>query len=348
MTVMNAMTTGTSKIKNYTTLLVKLAIASVLIYWPIRQGTLDFHLLLQLLQERPGDWAIALLILIAISCIACYRWKLLLLLKATSPIPFLQVIKINWIGFLFNPILPGAASGDLVKILYAKDLDQNFSHSYLLSSVLTDRIFGLTAMALIAGIASLLSWNKVVHLSPQLTTLMLANLALLLAFASFIAFLLSPRIIQSTAQKFLLTIPWAGSRMAHFLGHFLFIGKNKTTIALCIALSCICQGCGIFIFWFLSHPHFSPQFSLLDLTTLYPLGIIAVSIPITPLGLGVGHVVFDRLFGFYAIAGGANYFNAYIFTHIVNYLLGVFPYLFSQRQIRVHDLNAIKLKLEQS
>lgn len=314
--------------------ILKLLVASVLIYWPMREGKLDFRLLGEFYHHRFGDWLLALLALMGTSCLSSYRWKCLLGLKASCKLSYLQIIKINWIGQFFDPILPGAASGDMIKILYARDMDKNISLSYLLSSVLVDRIFGLTALMMIMGIACCASWKQLTSLSPEVETLMLANMGLFLLFLGFLLFLFSPQKAHTPIKRVLAAIPWLGPSIGKLLEHFWFIGNNKAAIARCLFISILCQSTMVFVFWQLAHPHFPPHFTPLHLLTLYPIGIVTTSIPITPLGLGVGHVLFDRLFAFYGVAGGANYFNSYILTNIVNRLLGVFPYLLEKRPIR--------------
>ena len=312
---------------------LKLALAGILIYWPIREGKLDFSLFGKLIETRPEDWLLALLILIVISCLATYRWKCILEIKTKSRISYWQMIKVNWIGQLFNPILPGSVSGDVVKVWYAKDIDKSLSTDYLFSSIIIDRIFGFTSLVLVMGFASYWSWGELLARSPEMINIMFANIGIFVLFLGLIVFLLLPKRIQNPLQNLMGKIPWFGPLANRMIGHFWLIGEKRSSMGLCFAISIVCQMAGIFVFWFLSHPYFSSPFSLLDTAVIYPLGMIIVSIPITPLGLGVGHIAFDKLFGLYGISGGANFFNAYILTHTVNYVLGVFPYLLGRKRV---------------
>ena len=328
--------------KNLLIFFSKLAIACILIAWPIKQGKLDFNLLKEFLHHRSLDWLLALSILIAASFVSSYRWKYILDLKARSKVSYWQTVKINWIGLFFNPLLPGSASGDMVKILYARDMDKNLTPGYLFSSVLIDRIFGLISLIIIMGLASCLSWNKLMAISQEMEQLVWFNMGLFFCACGLICFLLSPKKIQNPIKKVLAIIPWVGIPISKLLDHFWFIGKKKSSIPFCILLSIPCQSLSIFVFWFLSHPYLASQISPLDLAVIYPLGFIIISIPITPMGLGLGHIVFDKLFDFYNISGGANYFNAYILTHIIKYMLGIFPYLLSRKKLSSRELDSLK------
>ena len=66
--------------------------------------------------------------------------------------------------------------------------------------------------------------------------------------------------------------------------------------------------------------------------SLIPLGLIATAIPISPAGIGVGHVAFENLYNLSGLKEGANIFNLFIINQILIYLLGVFPFLFYRRK----------------
>ena len=68
-----------------------------------------------------------------------------------------------------------------------------------------------------------------------------------------------------------------------------------------------------------------------SVATVYPLGIITMILPISPAGLGVGHVAFDRLFTMIGLHDGATVFNGYLIGILVPCLAGVFPYLALRR-----------------
>jgi hypothetical protein len=65
--------------------------------------------------------------------------------------------------------------------------------------------------------------------------------------------------------------------------------------------------------------------------TVFPLGLLTMMLPISPSGLGVGHVAFKRLFEAIGLAGGATVFNVYLLGQITPCLLGVFWFLSLRR-----------------
>ena len=52
-----------------------------------------------------------------------------------------------------------------------------------------------------------------------------------------------------------------------------------------------------------------------------------MAIPIAPAGIGVGHAVFDTLFGLFGINNGASLFNIYLLAIVAESLTGAIPYL---------------------
>ena len=68
-----------------------------------------------------------------------------------------------------------------------------------------------------------------------------------------------------------------------------------------------------------------------SVATVFPLGLLTLVIPISPAGMGVGHVAFDRLFTAIGLTGGATVFNMFILGQMVPCLFGVIPYLLMRR-----------------
>jgi hypothetical protein len=67
------------------------------------------------------------------------------------------------------------------------------------------------------------------------------------------------------------------------------------------------------------------------IATVFPLGLLTVVIPISPAGMGVGHVAFDRLYAAIGLSGGATVFNIFLLGQMVPCLFGVIPYLLLKR-----------------
>ena len=95
-------------------------------------------------------WFIAILIYFVAISVTSIRWGLLL--KATElPQSLVRAFRLTFIGIFFNNAVPGQTGGDLVRALYiAKENKARRTDS--VSTVVVDRILGITALALIAAV----------------------------------------------------------------------------------------------------------------------------------------------------------------------------------------------------
>jgi uncharacterized protein (TIRG00374 family) len=89
-----------------------------------------------------------------IQMLAAWRWRLLMDVQQMH-LPFFQAFKLTMAGNFFSMIIPGAVSGDLLKIGYA---GQYFTgrKTEILLTIMLDRILGLFAMFFAATLATLL------------------------------------------------------------------------------------------------------------------------------------------------------------------------------------------------
>ena len=77
-----------------------------------------------------------------------------------------------------------------------------------------------------------------------------------------------------------------------------------------------------------------------NLAVVFPVGLLATTIPIAPGGLGVGHAVFDHLFSLINITGGADVFNLFILGQMFCNLLAAIPYLLARESINLSEKEA--------
>jgi len=76
----------------------------------------------------------------------------------------------------------------------------------------------------------------------------------------------------------------------------------------------------------------------LDLATQFfimPIGLIAISIPIAPGGLGVGHAAFGELYRLVGVSGGADIFNLFWIVQFAVFLLGGILYLLYNNEFKM-------------
>ncbi|MBT3585444.1 MAG: flippase-like domain-containing protein [Halobacteriovoraceae bacterium] len=307
-------------------------------YWLFRSGKLDFSLVGKSLHMGYG-WLACLTCIFCQALFSSFRWKILLRIGTQAPLPAWSMIRLTWIGLFFNSVLPGAVTGDFIKMLYARDLDKNLSKTYLLTSVLMDRILGLFGLLFLLGLFSIFNYNAVIAVSPKIKNLLHFNFLLFAGVIVFFATLFLKRSIQELILKYCLVIPKLGKFIHNTLQQVWLIGRHKKAVFTCLAMSMALQFSNILAFYFISSPFYGVEVSLPHVFTFIPIGFIAVAIPITPAGLGTGHVAFQELFSLFGIQGGSSFFNLYFLCMISINLLGFIPYMLSGKK---HSLSETK------
>jgi len=312
-------------------IILKFIFATGIVYWLFSSGKLDFTLISKSFSVGYG-WLFCLISIIIQDLISAFRWKLILSPGVKSKLPNLQMIKLTWIGLFFNSVLPGAVTGDLIKLVYARDLDKEVSKTFLVTTVFMDRILGLMGLLSVMGFFSVIYYNDIIKLSPQLKPLIQINFLLFLGAIVFMTVLFFPKKLQENILKITDIVPVLGKHISKTLKQGWLIGENKKVVAISFVMSVGLQLLNVFSFWIITSPFYGKEVPFEHLVTIIPLGYIAVAVPISPSGLGVGHLIFDKLFSFVGIAGGANLFNLYFLCLIAVNLVGFFPYIFSGKR----------------
>lgn len=292
---------------------LKFILAGGILYWLVASGKLDFKILSSVLHEK-GRLSLAFLIIIINLLLITYRLKLILEIKSKVKIPFLKLVNYNWIGLFFNAVLPGSVSGDLIKIFYINKLDTSLSKKFLLGTVFVDRVIGLTGLVFILGISSFLNYSEFASLSQNLKMMIDFNLALL--FCAIISFIL------------LFTLKRVPKKIAPLWNSLRDLKGNLVRLT---AISVVVQFLSVILFWTLTAPFADTFFDLKHAFSFVPIGFIAMAIPISPSGLGVGHALFFKLFSYFNVTNGASLFNIYFFVTLFGNILGAIPYLFLRK-----------------
>ena len=111
--------------KSLAKLLVKILFAGAILYWLVSQDKLDFRLVGKSFQN-PVLWFTCFIILALQNVVGAIRWRLILKTKNVE-FSLLEIVRIQWIGQFFSVVLPGAVTGDLVKIGYITSLKKDIS-----------------------------------------------------------------------------------------------------------------------------------------------------------------------------------------------------------------------------
>ncbi len=312
--------------------IIKFVIAFVIIYWLFQRGQIDFSLIPKSLEYK-GIWAICFSILFINVIVTSLRWRFLLKIKSTAEIKIIDTIKLTWIGMFFSTVLPGAVTGDIIKLVYARDLDRTQSKSFFLTTIFLDRLIGLLGLLTILGIFTLIYYQEISVKSEQLAHLVNFNFLIFFGVLMAVATIFTPKKMQNILSGLAAKIPFIGHKFVHLFEQIWFIGTAPKTVFLCICMSLIGQSCNVFAFITLAYPFLSAPIDMGHAFTFIPLGMVGTAIPITPAGLGVGHALYSALFGFFGINNGASLFNLFFLANVGINLIGAIPYTLFTKKI---------------
>lgn len=271
----------------------KILFAVGLIYWLWNSGKLNFSSLKYFLAPQ---WAFLGLSLIGINLfIGSERWRLLLKTQ-NRPTTSLSAFKLSMIGMFFNYAMPGGVGGDVVKAYYFHK-DHSNSKVISVTSILIDRILGLYAMLLMGLIVMIYDYNHIATI-PELQSLFYvvtlvtvgASLGLFLVFSSQVH-------RAGHLQKLIQKLPMADRLQRLYTSCYQY-GRSPSDLLKVILLSWVGQAFSIF-FLILAGTLSGATAPWATYFLVAPLGFIAIGLPLTPAGVGIGQAAFYVLFNLY-------------------------------------------------
>lgn len=305
---------------------LKLILAAGLLWWLISSGKLNWTLLLEM-RRYPHRLLLAFVFCAFNLLIATWRLRFLLQARSTLQLKLRELFALNWMGMFFSSVLPGSVTGDVVKVFYIQRIDPGFSKAFLLFVCLLDRVMGLMGLILMMGVFSLANYAALIELSPSLAPLLKFNFLLLSAvLLGLVVFFALPHWPQVILDK--LTARYTNRSVLRRLGQlWTDLSAARPQIGKAITLSIFIQFLGAVIFYLLVSPQFQTELSLPMALSFIPLGFMAIALPISPAGLGVGHAAFEGLFQMAGEPNGANFFNMYFVVMLLFNVLGIIPWL---------------------
>ncbi len=316
-------------------LFLKIGFVGAILFYLVESGRLNFERLL-LFQEAPGVLLLMLAVLaLMVVPMTAMRWWLLLRAIGLQ-VPPLRTFLLTWIGNFFNTTLPGAVTGDVVKGYYIIRSQQEEGRTRAFMTLLIDRfvgLFGLIFMAfgaLVANLNLILARQSLHSLAWLITGLFGGTLV-------FYAIALFPfREGRDPFVRLLQRLPGSAFTLKVYHAFKSYQYRKPTllaTLLLAIAIHSL-----IALLFFQAAQLLG--IGGLDLATQFfimPIGLITVSLPIAPGGVGVGHAAFESLYHLVGLNGGADVFNLFIVVQLGVYLLGGIPYFLYGQSYRVPE-----------
>jgi hypothetical protein len=319
---------GTSR-RSLVVFAIKVVVAAALIGWLVRSGALDFGAL-RILFRKPLLLALDLAVFSGGIVIATLRWRALLSI-ADVEVPLKRLFLLQLTAQFFNIVIPGNVGGDVVKALYvARDADKSKRTSILLI-VFVERVIGLAGLVVMATLITALRgrvlWGDPL-LRPLATTVALLGAGLVLGA---VAFMVLMRVAGERMESWTSGTTAIAKLLNQLVAAFRLFSHGPSKLVVALVLSMAGHAFAMALFTALTHAISGQDVAYSAVATVFPLGLLTLVLPVSPAGLGVGHVAFDRLFSAIGLRGGATIYNVYLLGQIVPCFVGVVPYLSLRR-----------------
>ncbi|HVH47774.1 MAG TPA: lysylphosphatidylglycerol synthase transmembrane domain-containing protein [Labilithrix sp.] len=320
---------STSRTKTRLVFFAKAAFAVLLIVWLVRSGHLDMGAL-RILIERPWLLAMNLGLFTIGACVTTLRFSVLLGL-ADVHVPLRSLFRLQMTAYFFNVVIPGNIGGDVVKALYVARDEPKEKRTTILLVAFVERLLGVAALVLLATFITLA--RPAIWSDPLLRPLATAVVAI--GGATLIGGTLALVIVRKAGAK-LDQFTSGPSKLSKLLNQLVasmrLLSAGPRRLVTALGLSMFSHALAMAFFTALTRALLQKDVPYTAVATVFPLGLLTLMIPISPSGLGVGHVAFKRLFEAIGLAGGATVFNVYLLGQITPCLLGIFPFLSLKRR----------------
>jgi uncharacterized membrane protein YbhN (UPF0104 family) len=283
--------------------LLQIVIASLAITWVVATGKLDF----QLLSHHLG-WRILLpwgSLYLLVQVTQTVRWWLFAR-GMGLPLTLASAARQMGVGMfwgLFTPALMG------VDVSRAVTMNREFPGQAgpVVLSILADRLILVVASLLLSACALPFAWPLATRHAVLLTMALLAAVAGIGLFVAMLALIYAPVERWSWSRKLI-----AGQLATTYaaLRHF----RERPGLLLSgLVLGLLGQGLCVGLVGMLMIRGWGDGVSWADLLLVVPIGWHAMSLPVAPMGVGVGQVAFEQLFMWAgcAVGIGATVITAY-------------------------------------
>jgi len=320
------------KLNSKITFILKCLISLILLYWLIQNGELSY----KNIEVGLSNLKLVLFFLVLTFCqlfIGSIRTYFLMQFNAQGKY-FRRILYITWASSFINCIAPSALFGEVFRIKELLTVDSNLNKDNTFYAIVFSKIFSILSLVAITVVSSLSVQSHPQEIQWFLYSLyiILISFASIYLFRKEFIFLLGP--LFEKAHN-LSNSQLIRQRFDNFKQYHLRLLENKKKVFLIILVSLGIQILNTISFLLIIYT-INPDINsnILELTYVIPLGIIAMLLPVSISGIGVGHLAFSQLLGMFAITNGADIFTIYFaYSYLFNFI-GLIPFLMVQKKMK--------------
>jgi glycosyltransferase 2 family protein len=282
---------------------------------------------------NPLPLTFALLLIFLSILVGASRWWLLLQSQGAK-IPYLKILRINWIGAFANNFLPTGIGGDAFRLFYVCR-EAPSKKAIAVTTVIVDRFIGLLALTILVLVSivvtvGVMSDNEILMSLASQVGLALVFFLILTAIAIYF-------VMKTTGKKIIFRlIPWEKlqSLVLSFFAAIRAYHSKLGVIAISIFLSLLIHLLTILAIVLVGQMLFPNVIPVCGYFFATPLSMIANQLPLTPGGIGIAELSFDqicRVISPQSGVGFATIFLTFRVLFILSSLVGGVMWLFYQK-----------------
>jgi uncharacterized membrane protein YbhN (UPF0104 family) len=316
-------------------LVLRLAIGIGILVYLAKSGQINFSALGSLVHAWPITLAAVAFLLLDIFFMSVRAS--LLFRNARLSLSLGHSLKLNLIGFLFSTFLPGAAGGDIAKLVYATR-ENHGRRAEVATVLILDRLVGLFSLILLPLLFAPL-FPELLNSVPVLKRILYFDA--LLAGCMFAGTMLVMFFSPTRSLVSLLLGRWTGVKnlALRVVQAMAVHGKARGALFLVLLLSLLAN-LSLIVVTGLGLYAVSPGSFSTRLILVAPIGHLVNSLPLTPGGIGVGETAFNTLFALTGMTGGAETLLCLRVWNIFVGLPGLLVYLLGMGRI-VHPYEEV-------
>lgn len=239
-------------------------------------------------KARLEYWLLGLTMFLLGIVIKTFRWQVLLEALEIH-ISAAELLQLNFIGFLFNNILPSGIGGDVVK-MYELSKDSRQSAESV-NAVFVDRVVGLVVAQFLALVAALIAYRMVS------TEVLFVTLALFLGSLLAMWMLVQESVWEAILQRVPFLNAWQDGRFVDKIRRLYktFRRYDTSSIVKALLISLIFNATLVLSNYFVGLA-LGVKISMLYFWVFVPITSVVTMIPISLNGLGVREMGYVTLF----------------------------------------------------
>lgn len=233
-----------------------------------------------------GLWGVLL-------ALAAFRWRILLQAAGIQTTAS-NALRLCFVGYFFNNVMPGVTGGDVVRgALITRGLESDRWKAAL--SVIVDRVIGLIALLSLAAVV--LAWGLFINAEESRYPNVLGKGVFLVLAAALLggAAYLSRRVREFLGiERWLSKLP-GGSTLTKIDGALSVYRNSLHGLLKAYLMSIPLQICGVLSFWAIGEA-VGASVRLEDNFVIFPVVQTISAIPVAPAGWGVGEWLYGTSF----------------------------------------------------